>query len=217
MFLAATRDDRLHPLWRLLLATGLRRGEALGLRWDDLDLARGLLYVRRSLTVADGRPLVQLPKTARSRRAVPLDAGTVAALRAHAARQAAEAHAAGEAWTPSNSVFTTPLGTPLHPDNVSEAFRRTVRALPLRPIRLHSLRHTCATLALAQGAHPKVVADLLGHESVKLTLDTYSHAVPGLAREAVDSVSELLDKRPCAHSVHTAAKTKGRASHEFCD
>lgn len=217
LFLAATRDDRLHALWRLLLATGLRRGEALGLRWEDVDLARGVLHVRRSLTVANGRPLVQLPKTARSRRTVPLDAGTVAALREHAARQAEEARAAGEAWTDSGHVFTTPLGTPLHPDNVSAAFRQTVRSLPLRPIRLHSLRHTCATLAFSRGAHPKVVADLLGHESVKLTLDTYSDAVPALTREAVAGVGEELDGGRCAQNVHKAAERARDAAGESGD
>lgn len=192
-FLAAARGDRLHALWRLLLATGLRRGEALGLRWEDVDLERGCLHVRRNRTVADGRPLEQAPKTQRSRRTVPLDGGTLAALREHAARQAEEARAAGEAWQASGYVFVNGLGLPLHPDNVSAAFRRLVAGLPVRQIRLHDLRHTCATLSLAQGVHPKVVADVLGHESVKLTLDTYSHAVPTLAREAVTALGMVLD------------------------
>ena len=173
--------------------TGLRRGEALGLQWDDIDLEAGRLSVRRSLISVAYAVQVAEPKTAKGRRVVPLDAATVEALKGQAARQVDDQQEWGEAWTDSGYVFTDEGGAPLHPDRISKSFDRAVRAAMLPRIRLHDLRHTWATLALRAGIHPKVVQERLGHSSISITLDTYSHAIPAMQEEAAELVAALVD------------------------
>ncbi len=191
-FLETVKNDRLYPLWLTLAMTGLRRGEALALRWTDLDLERARLSVRRSLVPINGTVEVHEPKTSRGRRLVALDPFTVSVLRAWSRRQKEERLEWGPAWTDSGLVFTRPDGKLIHPERVSKAFRAAVKKTGLPPIHLHDLRHTHATLALAAGVHPKVVSDRLGHATVAITLDIYSHAIPALAEEAAATVAALV-------------------------
>jgi integrase len=191
-FLAAVEDDRLVPAYRLLIATGMRRGEVLGLRWPDVDLGKARLTVNRSLTVVDERLVWSSPKTPRSRRSLSLDPETGAVLRAHRARQAKEKLAAGPAWTDDDLVFSNELGEPLHPNRFTRSFRAAVRRAGVRPIRLHDLRHTWATLALEAGVHPKVVSERLGHATTSITLDIYSHVQPELDAQAATTVAQLF-------------------------
>ena len=193
-FLDSQRDDRLYALWHTLAMTGLRRGEALGLRWEGLDLEAGRLSVRRALVPCGREVLTSEPKTARGRRVVALDPETVAVLKAQAARQLAE-RAATESCDDTGLVFTNREGQALHPWLVSRLFRKAVKEAMLPDIRLHDLRHTHATLALQAGIHPKVVSERLGHATVSITLDTYSHAIPAMQEEAAVRIAELVFTR----------------------
>ena len=169
-FLHQSEGERLHPLWLLLATTGLRRGEAIGLTWQALDLDLGTLSVRRSLVDVDcGRPIWSDPKTSRGRRVVALDSTTLEALRQVQTRTEADRHLAGSAYEDHGLVFTHQDGSPLHPDTTSKNFTRRVEQLGQPRIRLHDLRHTWATLALESGIHPKVVQERLGHANVSIT------------------------------------------------
>lgn len=191
-FLDAVADDRLMPAYRLLASTGMRRGEALGLRWSDVDLSEARLVVNRSLTAVDEALVWSPPKTSRSRRSLSLDPETVAILRAHRTRQAEEKLAAGPAWVDQDLVFCNELGRPLHPNRFTRAFAAAVRRSGARPIRLHDLRHTWATLALQASVHPKVVSERLGHATTSITLDIYSHVQPELDAQAATTVAQLF-------------------------
>ncbi len=190
-FLASVRGDRLHALWHTLALTGMRRGEALGLRWEDVDLEHARLSVRRALIPAGREVILSEPKTARGRRAIALDAETVEVLKGQATRQLAE-QAGNETWIDSGYVFSKENGEALHPEDVTRYFRRAVRQAMLPKIRLHDLRHTHATLALCAGIHPKVVSERLGHATVSFTLDVYSHAIPAMQEEAAAKIASLL-------------------------
>jgi integrase len=190
-FLQFTKDDRLHTLWHALALTGMRRGEACGLRWSDCDLEQGRIAVCRALVPVARTVLVSEPKTARGKRSIALDERTVAVLRAHAERQAAEREAATK-WSETGLVFTGKDGRALPPNSVSRCFVRAVKRAKLPEIRLHDLRHTHATLALRAGIHPKVVSERLGHATVAITLDTYSHAIPALQEEAASRIAGLV-------------------------
>jgi integrase len=178
-FLAGVAADRLAALYQLAAASGMRLSEVLALRWAGADLAAGYLSVAAA-------------KTAAGRRRVELDPATVAALRAHRRAQAAERLAFGAGYRDHGLVFARPGGEPLNPDAVLLAFKRRAARLGLPVIRFHDLRHGWATLALEAGEHPKVVAEQLGHASVKVTLDTYSHVTPGMQRGAVARVAGLF-------------------------
>lgn len=192
-FLDSRDDDRLVALWHLLASTGLRRGEALGLAWDHVDLDAGRLAVRRALVSIGYQMSFSEPKTAKSRRSVALDAGTTEALRAHRKRQLAERIALGPAWQDNALVFTREDGAAMHPDRVSKLFETHIAAVDGLPrIRLHDLRHTHASLALQAGVHPKVVSERLGHSTIALTLDTYSHAIPAMQEDAAERVAALV-------------------------
>jgi integrase len=191
-FLGAVADDRLMPAYRLLASTGMRRGEVLGLCWSDVDLAKVRLTVHRSLTVVDRALVWSSPKTPRSRRTLSLDPETVSVLRAHRTGQAKEKLAAGAAWIDDDLVFCNDGGGALHPDRFTRAFGAAVRRSGLRPIRLHDLRHTWATLALQAGVHPKVVSERLGHATTSITLDIYSHVQPELDAQAATTVAQLF-------------------------
>jgi integrase len=191
-FLAFVADDRLYALWAVLLATGLRRGEALGLRWDDVDFDRRRLAIQRAVVVVGYEMQIAEPKTARGRRSVSIDPTTAAVLAAYRKRQLEERMAWGPAWEDTGYVFTSEDGRLLHPQHVTVVFKRLAKAAGLPPIRLHDLRHTAATLALTAGIHPKVVSERLGHASVGITLDTYSHVGEGLQEEAASRVAGLI-------------------------
>lgn len=192
-FLADVEQDRLGAMWRLFVATGMRRGEVAGLRWADLDLGAGRLSVRSTRVLVYGDVQVVEPKTPRSRRLIALDAGTVGALHDHQARQGAERHRAAEVWEDTGYVFTSEDGRPIDPDRITHLFGLAVTASGLPRIRLHDLRHTSATLALGAGVHPKVVSERLGHSSIAITLDTYSHVLPSMQEQAAATLGALLD------------------------
>ncbi len=193
-FLVYTSDDRLAPLWRLLATTGLRRGEALGLRWTDLDLDNPRLSVQQSLLeFRNGEAIFGEPKTANARRLIDLDAETAASLRRWRARLAEEQLAAGPFWHHAELVFVDEIGRPLNPETVSKVFRRLETQAGLPHIKLHGLRHSHATAMLAAGISPKVAQERLGHFSVSLILDTYSHTIAGMQAEAARRVADLID------------------------
>lgn len=192
-FLAHVAEDRLYAAWRMAATTGLRRGELLGLRWRDLDLDAARAQIVQTLSYAAGEPQLSEPKTDHGRRAVALDSATVTALRAHRKAQAAEKLALGPAYQDRELVFCREDGTPLWPRSLSRTFSRLAKKAELPTIRFHDLRHTHATLALQAGVHPKVVSERLGHATVSITLDTYSHAVPAMQEDAAAKVAALID------------------------
>jgi integrase len=192
-FLSFVKDDRLFALWRLLAMTGCRRGEALGLAWNDLDLEADTITIRRALVPLGGQVQISEPKTARGRRRIALDPTTVEALKGQAARQADE-RSACEEWVESGYIFTTEGGQPLDPHRISKAFERQLREAALPRIPLHGLRHTYATLALSSGVNPRIVSGRLGHSTVALTLDIYSHVLPQADAEAADRIAALIER-----------------------
>ena len=192
-FLNAIADNRLFPAFLTLASTGLRRGELLGLRWRDLDLDGANLQVRQSLVVANYAVTMSPPKTEKARRLVALDPDTVEALRGWRARVLEERIAVGiGAPQPDDLVFVQEDASALHPSNFAKRFRKLVNAIGLPRIRLHDLRHTHASLALQAGVHVKVVSERLGHSSVGITLDTYSHAIPAMDADAAVRVMEIV-------------------------
>jgi integrase len=193
-FLAFVADDPLCAMWRLFVVTGMRRGEVAGLRWIDVDLEAGRIAVQHTRVLVYDRPEVSRPKTPRSRRVLALDAGTVDALRRHRQRQDAERARLAEIWIESGYVFVREDGAPLDPDRISHLFSLIVAATGLTKVRLHDLRHTAASLAMASGVHPKVVSERLGHASVAFTPDVYSHLVPGMQEDAAVQIASLVDR-----------------------
>ena len=193
-FLATVRDDRLAALWVLIASTGLRRGEAVGLRWDAVDLTEGSVSVHRTVTEAAGRIVASdSAKTASSQRRIAIDSATATALRNHKRRQAEERLRLGALWpADGQSVFTRPDGLPLRPSDVSHVFTRTVRALGLPEVGVHGLRHTYATLAIRAGIPAHVISKRLGHSSVGITMDVYAHAFPSDDRDAAERVAAVL-------------------------
>ncbi len=179
-FLNSTKDDRLHALWVLILMQGLRSGEALGLRWQDIDFEAQRLNVRQTVQRLRGLGVVAgTPKTARSRRTLDLVPATVAALRAHRIRQLEERMAAPD-WESApewaDQVFTTMTGRPLAPASLGYPIRRALTKAGLSHVRVHDLRHTYATLLCEAGSDLIHVQHALGHSSYHLTADTYTHA-----------------------------------------
>ncbi|EQD49137.1 integrase family protein, partial [mine drainage metagenome] len=179
-------------LWRLLAVTGMRRGEACGLRWDDVDLEGGTLSIRVTRVVVGHEVVESLPKTAASARSIALDARTIQLLRSHAERQEERRRQLGPAYVDSGLVVTWEDGRPVHPSMVTKIFTREARAAGLAPIRLHDLRHSHATAGLEAGVPAKVMSERLGHSSVKTTLDIYSHVSPAIDREAAEKTAAHL-------------------------
>ena len=195
--LDATQKDELGPLYALAATSGLRLGELLGLAWSDLDLAEGTLTVRRSLAEArDGGWALAEPKSARSRRTIPLAAIARDALRRRQAQQAADKSAAGTAWQDRDGlIFTDSVGRPMRPDRVQHGFARARMAAGLPRIRFHDLRHTAATLMLAEGVPLAVISELLGHSGIAITASHYAAVVPQLRLEAADAMDRALTPR----------------------
>jgi integrase len=192
-FLESVREDRLYSAFVVLATTGMRRGELLGLRWADLDLGAGHLSVKQTITASNYVVIVGPTKTARSRRRIQLDPVTIESLRRHRTAQAAERLVAGSEWQSKDLVFCQPNGEPVHPDRFTRYFRRQMSKVDVTPIRgPHDLRHTWATLALKAGVHPKVVSDRLGHSTISITLDIYSHVTPSLDADAANAVANTI-------------------------
>jgi len=184
--------DRLYPLWVLLATTGMRRGEAVGLRWSDLDLEAGRARVVQTIIQIRSQVQVSEPKTAQGRRPIKLDTATVTVLRSHRSRMAQERLLVGPDFNSLGLVFHQPDGSWLRPGAVSESFLRRARRYDLPRLTLHGLRHTWATLALERGIHPRVVQERLGHSTIAITLGIYSHVAPSLHDEAAEIVAQLL-------------------------
>lgn len=182
-FLAAVEDDRLGPAYRLVLSVGLRRGEVCGLRWEDVDLDGGRMVVRRART-AVGYAVVEGTPKGRRARTISLGTELVAAMRAHRRAQLEERMAWGEAWADLGYVFTREDGTALHPQTLTWHFRRAAKVAGVPAIRFHDLRHTALTHLLANGVPPKVVAEVAGHSSTRITEDIYSHVLPNMSADA---------------------------------
>jgi integrase len=194
-------------MWVLFLTTGLRRGEMAALRWEDVDLERATMaVVRNRVSAGRGRAVsVHQPKTRRGRRNVALDTTSVEALRSHRATQSAECLRLGPAWVDSGYVFGGVDGAPLHPDTITATFQAIIRDLDVPRIRLHDLRHTSATLALKAGVHPKVVSERLGHATVGITLDLYSHVLDGMQAEAAEQIGAVVFGLPAGSEGQLAA------------
>ena len=192
-FLSSSAASPCAGVFELALLTGMRRSELLGLRWPEVDLEEQRLSVTNGLQRISGIGLIDTsPKTARSRRLLSLSPRTVGALRRTRALQLEQRMAVGPAWEQTDYVFTGPEGRPIDPDAVSKEFARASRAAGLKGVRLHDLRHTHASLMLKQGVHPKVVSERLGHASITITLDTYSHVLPGIQDAAAKAFDEKV-------------------------
>jgi integrase len=195
-FLAAAREDRFALMFALALSTGMRPEEFLGLQWKDIDLEKGIATVQRALVWRDKKQgwLFTEPKTAKSRRNIPLPASIVRALASHKARQGEQRLKAGTKYENHDLVFATRNGAPLMRRNILRSHFRPIlkkTGLPAS-IRLYDLRHTCATLLLAANEHPKVVSERLGHSNITLTLDTYSHVLPSMQQGASEKLERML-------------------------
>ncbi len=193
-FLAGIRGHRLEALFSVALALGLRQGEALGLRWDDIDFKAGTLRVSQQLQRIDGRLTLVPPKTEKSRRTLVMPTMISEQLRDHEKRQVAEKLWAGSKWQESGLVFANRVGGPTQARRVIEQFHEALGHAGLRRVRFHDLRHSCATLLLVQGVSPRVVMEVLGHSEIALTMNAYSHVVPELQREAAQRMQAILER-----------------------
>ncbi|MFI2102479.1 tyrosine-type recombinase/integrase [Isoptericola sp. NPDC019693] len=189
--LQAAEGHRLAPLWRVMVTTGLRRGEALALGWQHVDLEARELRVRGTLVRTGGHLVVQPPKTANGWRTIPLSTSAAEALRAQRRQQATERLAAGPSWIDTGHVFTTEAGTPLDPRNVSRAFETLARQADVGGS-LHTLRHTALTAMAVAGVPLSVVSRTAGHESITTTVDLYGHVSEEASRDAVELLSAHL-------------------------
>jgi integrase len=194
-FLNASRGDRLEAIFSVALALGLRRGEALGLRWQDVNLDEKILKVVNQLQRADKKLQLVEVKSESSHRTLPLPEIVVLALRAHRLRQLEEKMAAGKDWEDSDFIFTTSLGKPLDERNLLRHFHTIIKNAELRHQRFHDLRHCAASLLLAQGVDLKVIQEVLGHSSIVLTMNTYAHVMPVRKRDAADLMDAALSTK----------------------
>lgn len=196
--LATAADHPWEALWTLYIGLGLRRGEALGLTWGDIDLEAGRLRIVQSLQRSRGELRLKSPKTDTSRRRIVLPAFCTDALRRHHTSERVKLASLGLPMGSETLAFTSQVGTPIEPRNVNRAFVALLDCAGLRRVKLHDLRHTCASLLLAQGVAPRVVMELLGHSAIAVTMNTYSHVIPALQDESAQQMDALL-------STHTTA------------
>ena len=185
-------DLHLEPLISVALAIGLRQGEALGLRWKDVDLTKRHVRVQHTLQRVGHEYVLTPPKTAQSRRTIALPAFAIDALLAHRDRQAFERQRAVEWGDRFDLVFTTVSGHPLHGPTVTKRFQRLLRAADVAPMRFHDLRHSCASLLLAQGVPLSTIMDTLGHSTITTTRDVYVHLGDELRDEAATAMDVAL-------------------------
>ncbi|MGA7088497.1 MAG: site-specific integrase [Candidatus Dormiibacterota bacterium] len=201
LLLETAEGDPLQGLYVLAVTTGMRQGELLALRWLDIDFDRGTLTVNGTLHRVGGGWSIGEPKTARSRRLVVLPHVARIALQRHRVAQLEARLKAGICWRENGLVFTTAIGTPLHPGNVlRRSYRPMLERAGIRTVRFHDLRHTSATLLLGQGVHPKIVSEMLGHSTVGITLDLYSHVTESMQRQAAGAMDAVLGSDPTAGS-----------------
>jgi integrase len=191
-FLDTTRNDRLGPLFHVAITTGLRQGELFGLRWEDVNFDAGTLTVRHALQRIDGEPKLVEPKTALSRRTITLPVSAITAFREQRIRQLEERLLAGSAWHDWGLVFSSSIGTPLEPSNVTKRLHKLLETADLPRQRFHDLRHCAASLLLAGGVAPRTIMGILGHSQISLTMNTYAHLSPALERDAADRLDAIL-------------------------
>jgi integrase len=193
-FLDAIKGDAHETLLRFLIFTGVRPSEAFGLKWSDVDLKRGTVEIRRSLTRTKKEWFLGETKTAAARRSIPITEGVSRMLTNHRRQQSEMRMKHASVWQDHDFVFTDEIGGPLRKENVLKRhFRPALRRADLPDtFRLYDLRHTCATLMLSQKLNPKVAAERLGHSTVKITLDTYSHVTPTMQQEASEKLEAIL-------------------------
>ncbi len=195
-FLEAAKGSPYHALFYTALFTGMRRSELLGLRWQEVDLPLGQVCVTRGLhQLRDGSYVFTEPKSAKSRRTIALPPSAAILLREHRAKREAERAMLGKPLTDSDLVFSTVEGEPLRPNTITRAWSMLAAKASIKVIRLHDARHTHASIMLRQGIHPKIVQERLGHSSIGITLDTYSHVAPGLQEAAATRFDELVAPR----------------------
>lgn len=195
-FLAAARKDPLYSAFVLAIALGFRRGEVVGLRWENVDLDKREIRVRTQRQRVAGEVYEDDPKGRRRKQTLPLPAICVAPLRWQRLKQAAAREHAGEKWTDTGYVFTTRTGQPIEPRNLYRSFTRVAKNADLRIVRLHDARHGTATLLTAAGVPPRVVMEILGHSQIAVTMNVYTHVVQDTQREAVRHMDRLLRSRP---------------------
>ena len=195
-FLEVSQGDPFETLYVLALTTGMRQGELLGLKWEDIDLAIGILQVKRTVTRLVGKGFtVSEPKTTQSRRRIHLTKLAIEALKQHRIRQREARLAAGPEWQDQGWVFCNTIGSPVEVGNmIRRSFRPILVKAELPIIRFHDLRHSAASLLLLLGVHAKVVQELLGHSQISVTLDTYSHVLPSMQEEAMNRLDTLLSR-----------------------
>ena len=194
--LAAVKGHRLEALYRIALSLGLRRGEVVGLRWEDIDLDAATLRVSGALQRINGKLVRSTPKTAASAATLPLPEVLVRLLCQHQERQALE-QANTKDWQEHGYVFPSERGTPLEPRNLNRHFKSALKRADLpKTIRVHDLRHSCATLLIAQGVHPRVVMEILRHSQISVTMNTYAHVIPEQQRDATAKIAGLFDAPP---------------------
>jgi integrase len=191
LLLEAAAGDRYEALYVLAVQTGMRQGELLGLKWPDIDFEASALQVRRSLSETKAKGLIlTAPKTRKAVRRIKLPARSVTALKEHRIRQNEERLALGGPYSDNGLVFATELGTPVNRHNLRQrSFKPLLEKASLPDVRFYDLRHTFATIMLSEGVNPKVVSDMMGHSTVAMTLNTYSHVLPSIS-EAAASVME---------------------------
>jgi integrase len=191
-FLAAGAGTQLEALWVLIATTGLRRGEALGVRWQDLDLDERILRVRQSVVIYQNKPVMQEPKSPSARRTIKLAPEAVAMLRTHRTAQLECRLALGSLWHDNDLVFCTGDGKVLNPNNLYRTLDKVMARAGVPRIRLHDLRHSHTTLLLAAGTPIKAVSERLGHAKTSTTLDIYAHVLPDMQDAAAETVSRVL-------------------------
>jgi integrase len=195
VLLNAARPTRLYVPIMVAVTTGLRRGEVLGLRWSDLDLAAGCLTVAQAIEQTRSKGLTfKAPKTKHGRRTLSLPAVTIEALRSHKAVQAAERLALGLGKDEHGVVFTTVEGEPMNPRDTSQFFGRIVKRAGLPAVTFHGLRHSHLTALLRAGVHPKIASSRAGHASIAITMDTYSHVIPSMQDDLARGVDATIRK-----------------------
>lgn len=192
-FLDIAKKDRFYTAFHLAVTTGMRRGEILGLRWKDIDFQKGTLYVRQTLS-NDGKQFLVGGKTESSIRSIKLPNETLTELQSQKIRVSKEKLKCGPNYVDYDLVVCTTKGTPVNPNNLKRTYNRLIDEAGVTKIRFHDLRHTHATMLLAQGVPAKVISERLGHSNIKTTLDIYPHVLPNMQEEAANQIDALLAK-----------------------